>query len=131
MSALPAETSPVEPVVDQRGRPRARQIDWPQIATVAPVLAATLQRYLAQLALSLRHGSLVKADGILREFAGYLTEHTDVVRLVDVERHHVEAFKRHRLDMKKTVCVCRFFHLSQSARYWVVDKILWWSTAGH
>ena len=94
MSALPAETSPVEPVVDQRGRPRARQIDWPQIATVAPVLAATLQRYLTQLALSLRPGSVVKADGILREFAGYLTEHTGVVRLVDVERHHVEGFKR-------------------------------------
>ena len=94
MSAVSAEMPTVELAVDQRGRPRARQIDWPQIATTAPVLAATLQRYLGQLALSLRPGSVIKADGILREFAGYLTEHTDVTRLVDVERHHVEGFKR-------------------------------------
>ena len=93
MSALPA-AAPVA-VVDQRGRPRARHVDWPEIAAVAPVLAATLQRYLAQLALSLRPASVTAADRIVRHFASYLTDHTNVVRLVDVERHHVEGFKRH------------------------------------
>jgi hypothetical protein len=34
------------------GRPRPREFDWPQIAATAPVLAATLQRYLEQLSLS-------------------------------------------------------------------------------
>lgn len=105
MSALPAATSAADPVVDRGGRPRARQIDWPEIAAVAPVLAATFQRYLAQLALSLRPASVVAADGILRRFAGYLTDHTDVVRLVDVERAHIEAFKQHlgtRLSQNNT-----------------------------
>ncbi|MFN3255417.1 MAG: tyrosine-type recombinase/integrase [Ilumatobacter sp.] len=95
MSAVPAiEVGPVE-VPDQRGKPRERVFDWPQIATNAPVLAATMQRYLAQIALSLRPSSVTAANGILRDFAGFLTtEFADIGGLVDVERRHVEAFKR-------------------------------------
>ncbi|MFC2177253.1 tyrosine-type recombinase/integrase [Actinomycetota bacterium] len=78
------------------GRPASREIDWPAIAQVAPVLAATSQRYLDQLTLSLRPASVVSADGILRRFAGYLTaNHPEINGLVDVERQHIEGFKRY------------------------------------
>lgn len=78
------------------GRPQPREFDWPQIAEVAPVFAATSLRYLDQLALSLRPASVVSADGMLRRFAGYLTSnHPEISGLVDVERRHIEAFKRY------------------------------------
>ncbi|MEX1092138.1 MAG: tyrosine-type recombinase/integrase [Acidimicrobiia bacterium] len=78
------------------GRPRPREFDWPAIAETAPVLAATLQRYLDQLALSLRPASVVSAGGMLRRFAGYLTTcHPEISGLADVERRHIEAFKRY------------------------------------
>ncbi len=51
----------------------SRAFDWPQIAQTAPVLAATMLRYLDQIALSLRPASVVSAEGMLRRFAGYLT----------------------------------------------------------
>ena len=78
------------------GRPRARHVDWPEIAAVAPVLAGTMQRYLDQVAVSLRPASVRAADRMLRQFADFVTnESPRIVRLVDVERHHVEGFKRH------------------------------------
>jgi len=93
MNAVPAVA--VE-VPHRRGKPRARVFDWPQIAAVSPVLAATMLRYLDQIALSLRPTSVVAANGKLRQFAGFLTtEFPEIGGLVDVERHHVEAFKRH------------------------------------
>jgi integrase len=78
------------------GRPRPREFDWPQIAATAPTLAATMRRYLNQLALSLRPASVQRTDTMLRGFAGYLTQnHPDVTALVDVERRHIEGFKRY------------------------------------
>jgi site-specific recombinase XerD len=78
------------------GRPASREIDWPQIAETAPVLAATMQRYLDQLALSLRPASVVSADGILRRFAGFVTSnYPEIGGLNDVQRVHIEAFKRY------------------------------------
>jgi integrase len=78
------------------GRPRPREFDWPQITETAPVLAATMLQYLDQIALSLRPTSVVSAEGMLRRFAGYLTiSHPEVARLVDVQRVHIEAFKRY------------------------------------
>ncbi len=93
MSAVPAVA--VE-VPHGRGKPRPRKFDWPQIAAVSPVLAATMLRYLDQIALSLRPASVVAANGMLRQFAGFLTtEFPEISGLVDVDRRHVEAFKRH------------------------------------
>ncbi len=78
------------------GRPRPREFDWPTITEAAPVLTATLQRYLDQLALSLRPASVNRAETMLRLFAGYLTSsHPEIRGLVDVERCHIEAFKRY------------------------------------
>jgi integrase len=93
MSAVPA----IEVEVPHgRGKPRPRVFDWPQIAAVSPVLAATMRRYLDQVAVSLRPTSVTAANGILREFAGFLiTEFPEIDGLADVNREHVEAFKRH------------------------------------
>lgn len=78
------------------GRPRPREFDWPQITETAPTLAATMLRYLEQIALSLRPASVVSADGMLRRFSGYLAvSHPDVTALVEVERRHIEGFKRY------------------------------------
>lgn len=78
------------------GRPVVREFDWPQIAAVAPVLAATMLRYLDQLAVSLRPASVTAAGQALRTFAGYLIgAHPEINGLVDVERRHVEGFKRY------------------------------------
>ena len=77
-------------------RPQPLEFDWPHIAETAPVLAATMLRYLDQLALSLRPASVTRAETMLRFFAGYLTNnHPEIRGLVDVERHHIEAFKRY------------------------------------
>ncbi len=99
MSALPVPIPlPVTATVEYQGpgRPASREIDWPQIAQTAPVLAATCQRYLDQLSLSLRPASVVSADGILRRFAGFLTSnHPEINGLVDVKRVHIEGFKRY------------------------------------
>jgi hypothetical protein len=73
-----------------------REFEWSQIAERAPILAATMQRYLDQISLSLRPASVVSADGMLRRFAGYLTaNHPEIEALVDVDRSHIEAFKRY------------------------------------
>jgi integrase len=93
MTALPVLVD-VDYTVSDRSAPR--EFDWSTIAETAPVLAETMLRYLDQIALSLRPASVVSAEGMLRRFAGYLTtNHPEVARLVDVERAHIEAFKRY------------------------------------
>ena len=93
MTAIP---SPAPADYKGPGRPIPREFDWPTIAQTAPVLAQTMLRYLDQIALSLRPTSVISADGILRRFAGYLTtNHPEIDALVDVERCHIEAFKRY------------------------------------
>ena len=49
-----------------------RLATWPQIEPSAPVMAATMRRYLEQVACSLRPGSVSNADQALRAFAGFL-----------------------------------------------------------
>jgi integrase len=65
-----------------------------------------MQRYLAQIALSLRPASVRAADRMLRQFAFFvISEFPTITRLVDVEREQVEAFKRDlgtRLSQNKT-----------------------------
>jgi site-specific recombinase XerD len=76
------------------GTPKTREHDWPRIAASAPTMAATMLRYLDQIALSLRPASVTAANGILRGFGGWIAaHHPEVVGLADVERHHIEAYK--------------------------------------
>lgn len=67
-----------------------------QWAGVAPGLAATLRRYLDQMALTLRPATVKRTEATLREFACFLATHApEVGRIAHVRRGHLEAFKRH------------------------------------
>jgi hypothetical protein len=57
-------------------------------------MAATMRRYLEQVACSLRPGSVSNADQALRAFAGFLHQSApDVVTVAAVVRGHIEAYK--------------------------------------
>lgn len=70
------------------------EVDWEQVATTAPAMAATMRRYLAQAAISLRPSSVQVIDITLRQLAGMLvTDHPDVTTVAGISRQHIEAFK--------------------------------------
>jgi len=67
---------------------------WENLEGLAPALAGTMRRYLAQLAISMRPGSVALADTTLRHLASYLTaHHEDVTAAAQVGRTHIEGFK--------------------------------------
>jgi integrase len=73
---------------------RQRRAD--QWAAAAPGVAATLQGYLNQIALTLRPATVTSAEANLREFAVFLAEHhPDVAHVADLRRAHIEAYKAH------------------------------------
>ncbi len=52
--------------------------------------------YIAQTRLSLRASTMVRVEGVLREFAGWLALHApDVGCVADLRRRHIEAYKLH------------------------------------
>jgi len=61
------------------GTTNRRQAHWDQLAVTAPELVTTMRRYLAQLGMSLRPGSVALIDTSLRHLADYLSEHHDQV----------------------------------------------------
>jgi integrase len=68
---------------------------WAEIAIARPQLAVTADRYLGQIALSLRPGSVTSASIALRQFCWHLLdEHPDVEAFAQVGRPQVESFKR-------------------------------------
>ncbi|HXW34833.1 MAG TPA: tyrosine-type recombinase/integrase [Acidimicrobiales bacterium] len=67
---------------------------WAEIAMERPQLAETARRYLGQIALSLRPGSVTSASIALRQFCWHLIEcHPEVESFAQVTREHVESFK--------------------------------------
>jgi integrase len=67
---------------------------WGPIAVVRPQLAATADRYLTQLSVSLRPASVTVAGIALRQFCIHLIEtHPEVRCFSDVKRPHAESFK--------------------------------------
>jgi integrase len=76
--------------VPDRGRPD----HWRQLEQCAPALTATMRRYLTQLAISMRPGSVKLIDTTLRHLAEYLTaHHPDVMAAAQIRRTHIEGFK--------------------------------------
>ena len=74
--------------------PSQRGIHWNELAERGPKLTATLSRYLTQITVSMRPGSVALIDTTLRHFAVYLTEyHPDITVIADVRRTHIEGFK--------------------------------------
>lgn len=81
------------PRKSNRDRCAERAAAW---ASVPPRLAATLTGYIAQTRLSLRASTMVRVEGVLREFACWLAEHAPEVSCVaDLRRRHIEAYKLH------------------------------------
>jgi hypothetical protein len=67
---------------------------WDKIEASAPVMAATMRRYLQEIACSLRPGSVAGVELGLRAFAGFLLEaHPEVTTVAAVTRAHIEAYK--------------------------------------
>jgi len=89
MTAMPA-------LVDVSNDRASRQdLQWAAITEAAPVLAGTMGRYLDQIAVSLRPATVTSAEVMLRRFASWLvSNHPEVAGLADVDRRHIEAFKR-------------------------------------
>ncbi len=86
----------------QAPRPAARkpwaarsvpEIGWDEVTAAAPVLAATMRRYLDQLAVSLRPGSVAAIEITLRQFAGHLVETGTVTAVAEIGRLEVEAYR--------------------------------------
>ncbi len=81
-------------------RTSARYPGAPPISVSTPLyglratLATTMRRYLAQIALSLRPGSVAIADTSLRHLATYLVGHHREVQCVrELRRTHIDGFK--------------------------------------
>jgi integrase len=69
--------------------------EWAALVVVAPRLAGTSARYLDQLSLSLRPGSVIVADASLRLLCRYLVDHhPDVASFAEVGRPEIEGFKQ-------------------------------------
>jgi integrase len=74
--------------------PSSRITHWGALAERAPQLVTTLRRYLAQIELSMRPGSVALIDTTLRHLAVYLTDHhPDIGAVADIGRTHIEGFK--------------------------------------
>ncbi len=58
--------------------------EWTELTARAPQLTATMRRYLGQLSTILAPRSVEAADYTLRQFAGWLSEHTDVTAVADM-----------------------------------------------
>jgi integrase len=71
-----------------------RAVQWAEIRSVAPMLAETMTRYLEQVGLSLRPGTVRRHEAITREFARFVLESDATVTCAsDIVRHHVEEYK--------------------------------------
>jgi integrase len=101
------------------GRP-VNEVDWDDLTDAAPVMVATMRRYLHQCSLSLRPSSVVLFDTTLRQFAAsLLTADPPVTRVADISREHVEAHKQQLADrpgyhgkpLSKTTLGMRLGHL--------------------
>jgi len=70
------------------------EVDWADVVIHAPVLAATMRRYLDQMALSLRSSSVDCFEATLRQLAGMLVrDFPGVTTVAGIEREHIEAYK--------------------------------------
>ncbi|MGH8918166.1 MAG: tyrosine-type recombinase/integrase [Actinomycetes bacterium] len=75
-------------------KPNTGELKAAEWGRVAPTLAATARRYLAQIELSLRPSTVGEAERSLRELGCFLAwEAPDVAGVADIRRHHIEAYK--------------------------------------
>ena len=69
-------------------------LDWAQIDTAAPRIAAIMRTYLAQIATTLRPATVRNTDQALRCFAQFLIQQNpEISTVADVRRSHIEDYK--------------------------------------
>jgi site-specific recombinase XerD len=72
---------------------------WETLAESAPTLTATLRRYVEQIDCVLRPASVLSTDLSMRMFATFMVaHHRDVTAVAELQRTHVEDYKRWLLD---------------------------------
>jgi hypothetical protein len=86
MSALVA---PIEPWIPENASDR----EWVVLAAVCPVAAATIGRYVQQLATFLAPRSVEVADTTLRQLVRWMAAETDVTTVAGLTRTHLEDYK--------------------------------------
>jgi len=70
------------------------EAEWAELAAQAPMLESAARRYVDQVALSLRPGTIISIERSLRVFCRHLTSaHPGVRSFAQVDRQHVESFK--------------------------------------
>jgi len=96
------------------------EIGWDRITAAAPVMAATMRRYLDQLAVSLRASSVAAIETTLRQVAGHIVTTSDVVTVAGITRRQIEDYKtwlagrggyRKNTQISKTTIGMRMCHL--------------------
>jgi integrase/recombinase XerD len=88
-----AGVSDTPPRKDHPDKAALRQAQW---GRVPARLATTMRGYLAQIRLSLRPGTVTRAEAVLREFACFVADQAPEVGCVaDIRRSHIEAYKLH------------------------------------
>lgn len=115
----------------RRCSPSHRSTHWTTLTTQSPLLVATLRRYLAQIAVSMRPGSVQLIDTSLRHLANYLIDyHPAVTSVAEIGRTHIEGFKtsltsrtgyRGKPGPAKTTVAMRLGHLRG-----FFDRIIEW-----
>ena len=76
-------------------RVQQKEFTWDQIAATAPEMAVTMARYLDQLSVSARPGTVAAYELALRFLAGHLTSiDPRCVSVARIERRHIEEHKR-------------------------------------
>jgi len=89
LAALGILDKPDRKRVPDRGQPG----HWKTLEQQCPVMTATMRRYLAQMSISMRPGSIALIDTTLRHLASYLTgHHPDVTTVTAIRRTHIEGF---------------------------------------
>ena len=95
LSGVPGPTTPAtrRPAAGLKGA--APEVSWDEVAARAPEIAATMRRYLEQLGVSARPTTVRAAEGILRLFAGHVSDADPTCRSVAaIERRHIESRPR-------------------------------------
>ena len=78
----------------RRTRDGNRKTDWETLTIDAPKVTATMLRYLTQLKVSLRPGSVETIDTTMRLFGRFITDnHPEVTAIAHITRVHIESFK--------------------------------------
>jgi site-specific recombinase XerD len=94
LSAVPGPMTPAKrrPAAGLKGA--APEVSWEEVAARAPEMAATMRRYLDQLGVSAPPTTVRAAEGILRLFAGHVSDADPTCRsLAVIERRHIEGYK--------------------------------------